>query len=1247
MRIVIDMQGAQAENKNRGIGRYSLALTQGLVRHSGNHEIILALNGALADTIEPLRAAFQHELPQSAIRVWRPVTPARHLEPDNDWRRVASEKLYEAFLKSLQPDVVVITSLFEGLGQDAVTSINQLTDLPVAVVLYDLIPLINRSPYLDNSVVKRWYEEKITFLQKASLLLSISESSRQEALHYLDFSKNKVVNISTDADPQFAIQAYTTNQVTSLFQKYGIEKDLVLYTGGIDHRKNIEGLISAYSHLPASLREQHQLAIVCSMAEPDKIRLKALACSEGLETHELVLTDFVPEEDLIALYNLCKVFVFPSWHEGFGLPALEAMRCGAVVIGSNTSSLPEVIGTKEALFDPHDCRDITRKLKQVLTDNGLRQRLKQYAIEQAKSFSWDQTARLALSALENQFLDKNIYLAPTKKNHCHTKKPKLAYISPLPPERSGISDYSAELLPALAEYYNIDVVVDQKRVDNLWVKEHCKIISPANFIETSLGYDRVLYHFGNSPFHKHMFNLLEKVPGVVVLHDFFISGVVDYIDSKGLNPGFLSKELYDGHGYVGLISQFHGENVGWHYPCNNFVLNHAKGIVVHSEFSKVLARKWYPHNNYFAQWSLIPHLRVLEEINDIKKHLAREKLNIPSDSFLVCSFGMLVKTKLNDRLLDAWLSSELANDEKCKLIFVGELDNGDYGQKIKEKIKNSGLAHRIHIIGWADHQVFKNYLEAADIGVQLRSMTRGETSGTVLDCMNYGLATIVNANGSMAELPEKAVWKLEDEFEDHALTHAIEQLWHSSEMRNRLSNNARKVIEIEHSPEACARKYYNYIENLYNGFNISLERLIESVVQPDLTDIGTLKDLKNLACIIDYNIPNQMAQPQLLVDISELVQRDARSGIQRAVRSLLKEWLKNPPKGYRVEPVYAMTDRPGYFYARTFTLQFLECPEGILNDEPISYSNGDVFVGLDLNHHVASAQKDYITTLRRSGVYISYVIYDLLPIQYPQFWEPQHNVKKLHHDWLEVVTRYDSAICISQSVADELDEWVQEHGKPRERPLCIDWFHLGADVENSNPSLGVPTDAEKVLNHLRARTSFLMVGTLEPRKGYSEVLDCFDKLWQRNEDINLVIVGKKGWLVDNLIERLSTHPQLDSKLFWLDGVSDQYLDKVYKASSCLIAASYGEGFGLPLIEAAQNGLPIIARDIAVFREVAGASASYFGSSEPENLANIIEQWISLYKEEKHTPYKEITWLTWEQSAMMLSEKLSKNGAFNV
>jgi len=385
MRIVVDMQGAQSLNsRNRGVGRYTESIVKAMIRNRGDHEIVLALNGAFEESARILREQFEALLPKQNIHVWYAAAPVAHADKANRWRRESSELTYEAFLTSLRPDFIYIASYFEGFGDDSITSIHALqTNVPVAVTLYDLIPYLYAKPYLENPLFKDWYLEKIEHLRRADLWLAISESSRSEGIEHLDLSPEWSVNMSADVDAWFRPEQVPSQRETALRSKYGLTKPLVLYTGGIDHRKNVEGMIRAFALLPPELRQSHQLAIVCSIQPASRDALMRLAKQVGLDAADVVCTGFVPDEDLLALYNLCRLFVFPSWHEGFGLPVLEAMRCGAPVIGANTSSVPEVIGWDDALFDPKSDDAIANQMQRGLTDDSYRQALIEHGKRQA------------------------------------------------------------------------------------------------------------------------------------------------------------------------------------------------------------------------------------------------------------------------------------------------------------------------------------------------------------------------------------------------------------------------------------------------------------------------------------------------------------------------------------------------------------------------------------------------------------------------------------------------------------------------------------------------------------------------------------------------------------------------------------------------------------------------------------------------------------------------------------------------
>lgn len=1246
MRIVIDMQGAQTASRFRGIGRYTVSLVKAMVQLRKDHEIIIVLNGLYADTIEPIRAEFSELLPINNIRVWAAIEPIDGKDFANDKRRKMAELVRESFLASLKPDVVLISSLFEGFDENAVTSIGELGQfVPTAIVLYDLIPLIYREAYLQDTSFERWYENKLDHFRRADLLLAISLSSGREAVKYLNFSDQAVVNISTACDAIFHPMIIEKSQRERLNYSYGIKKPFVLYTGGIDQRKNISGLFHAFSQLPSTLRQKHQLVLVGRELLVLREHFINLALECGLTADELVLTGYVEDEELALLYNACTLFVFPSWHEGFGLPVLEAMNCGRAVIAANSSSLPEVVGRADALFRPHDISDMSKKMAEVIGNENFRIELEYHSLEQAKQFSWDATAVRAFDALHALHIKHQNKECVSSVSH-YLPRPRLAYISPLQPVRSGIADYSAELLPELSRHYEIDVIVAQTTVTDPWVIANSTIRDVDWFLKNSYLYDRVLYHFGNSQYHQHMFDLLEKIPGVVVLHDFFLSGVTAWI-LEGIQPNKFVRELYHGYGYKAVHEYFNAKDISdvvWKYPCNKTVLENTQGVIVHSENSQRLAEQWL--GKAFAKdWFVIPHLRNPIKMSDWTS--ARLALGLDNNAFIISSFGLLNSSKQNHRLLEAWLASPLSKDKNCLLVFVGENQLDNYGMELETSIRKSGLSNQVRITGWTDTLQFRQYLAATDVGVQLRTLSRGETSGTVLDCMNYGLPTIVNANGSMADLPSDAVWMLPDEFKNIELIQALTTLWKDKLQRDVLGKRAREVILTQHSPRICGEKYVQAIERYYAQAQSGQEGLIKAISK--IEGVSTSEqDFLLLAQSIAQNQP-PLQTKQLLIDISALVNHDLKTGIQRVVRSILVELLKNQPKGYRVEPIYATAHQMGYRYARQFTLKFLDCPDHVLIDGPVEIFNGDIFLGLDLQPDIIPQQTEFYAYLMRIGVKVYFMIYDLLPVLQPQVF-PEGTFTGFSL-WLNTIVKADGAVCISHAVADEMIEWLSAYNSKRYLPFKLGWFHLGADITSSLPTTGFPGDYGKVLVSISSRITFLMVGTIEPRKGYLQTILAFEQLWAYGVDVNLVIVGNEGWkpLPDNerrtipeIVTKIQNSNELNHRLFWLEGISDEYLEKIYTASACLIAASEGEGFGLPLIEAAQHKLPIIARDIPVFREVSGNNAYYFSGLEAADLVYTVNTWLMLDKENKVPQSYDMPWLTWQQSVQNLLNVVLEN-----
>ena len=801
----------------------------------------------------------------------------------------------------------------------------------------------------------------------------------------------------------------------------------------------------------------------------------------------------------------------------------------------------------------------------------------------------------------------------------------------MPPAKTGIADYSAELLPELARYYDIKVIVDQETVDNAWISTNFSVHDIAWLEKNATRFDRILYQFGNSHYHKHMFSLVRRFPGIVVLHDFYLGHVVGWMDDTGYMPGAIVEALYHSHGYPGIAkAAVEGRDAAiWAYPMNKAVLDHATGVIVHSRYAIEAATRWYGPEAPL-DWHVVPALRVVPRLADRRE--VRQRIGVFEDDFLICSFGHIGPSKQNHRLLKSFLASRLAADRHCRLVFVGENNFGYYDSSMLELIETSEARDRICITGYASVELYHDFLAAADVAVQLRTLSRGETSRSVLDVLGHGIPLIVNAHGPMAELPEDCVIMLPDEFVACDLVGALEALWKDPGRRAHMGEMAREWVRQHHHPARVGEIYRDVIEVCAaHAPSRRYPTLLTDIAKEYCdADLGPT-EIEQLARCVAANLPRRF-QRQLLLDISVLVQTDLHTGIQRVVRNLMGLLLEDDTLSLRVEPVYYHDGR--YLYARRFVEKILGSPRIPFEDRPVEPGPRDIFLGIDLALYIFPEAEAEFSKFRALGASICFVVYDLLPMLRRDCFPPE----EFEHfsQWMKsVVTLADKLICISRTTAEDVQQWVQEHPTARSTPLEIDHFHLGADDPGSRATIGMPEGFSDVMAAIALRATFLAVGTVEPRKGYAQLLAGFDLLWRNDIKVNLVIVGKQGWMVEALSEKLRHHPQLGTRLFWLERASDENLRVIYAVSTALIAASEGEGFGLPLIEAARLHVPIIARDLRVFREVMGDDAYYFSGLAPEDLAAAVVSWMELKATYRAPMGSRIRWLTWQASKEQL------------
>jgi glycosyltransferase involved in cell wall biosynthesis len=298
----------------------------------------------------------------------------------------------------------------------------------------------------------------------------------------------------------------------------------------------------------------------------------------------------------------------------------------------------------------------------------------------------------------------------------------------------------------------------------------------------------------------------------------------------------------------------------------------------------------------------------------------------------------------------------------------------------------------------------------------------------------------------------------------------------------------------------------------------------------------------------------------------------------------------------------------------------------------IEIEAGDKLVLLDASWGMA---EEYLPILRRisdRGARIISVIYDLIPLLQPSSVSP--DLTKKFKEWFEaVVLKSDAVMCISECVATEFCEYVARNDYPPRPHFRVGWWRLGADFE---PVKCGPVSAKAREIAGDGAPFFLSVGTLEPRKGYSIALAAFELLWRAGSEARYVVIGRRGWQSQSIELRIEQHPEYGRRLFWLDDASDADLRYCYERAQALVYASAFEGFGLPLVEAARHGLPIIASDLPIFHEIGGDHPRYFELLDAADLAQKIQDALDAPTRKLLAPV-----YTWDDSASTLINIVSK------
>lgn len=482
---------------------------------------------------------------------------------------------------------------------------------------------------------------------------------------------------------------------------------------------------------------------------------------------------------------------------------------------------------------------------------------------------------------------------------------------------------------------------------------------------------------------------------------------------------------------------------------------------------------------------------------------------------------------------------------------------------------------------------------------------------------------------------------------EHMLFNPHDTLDISRQIKALFSGDQNKATSVQQKEHALSFTWERTVQ-------LALEALREAAFSAKVQKAGSLiepLEKRSITLAREVRLPDEVKidcfaraeindrhTPRLIVDTTATIISNAGTGIQRVVTKIAEN-ITNISDD-KVDSIIAFSNSPEGWYS---------VPEGNLgcnvNDiktkgEKIFLYGSDHVLMLDCSWPFYPYHLNNLSHIRLRGGHVTSCLYDLVPIKTPGF--TREGTPEIFTRWFKAALEYSTGfVCISKSVADELIQFLEKINFPKS--LKVAYWPLGADFGTQNTTLkngGGLTEG---------RRSFLMVGTLEPRKGHKVALDGFDELWRRGVDVQLTLVGKLGWNASHLVARMQSHPEWNKRLFWNSKASDTELQAYYATSDCLLSTSFAEGFGLPIVEAGYFGKPIIASDIPVFREVSSKSHSsrFFEPGNACALANAIESFVH---ERETIVLQSVSfqrWENWAESAAALKKVILDDKWYHV
>lgn len=822
MRVGLDFRllSAGGNTIHRGTGRYTQQQLREVLRLDRSHQYVLFCrqDADFAALLPEIAAA-----PNVSFSLLPPLEGRSSAELNRPQDVLRSTEELQRAIDAAEVDVFHLT--IPAHLHDLVAF---RLDGPVVATHYDLIPRIFSGHYLQEAAVRDLYERALGLIRRADRVVAISHHVRQEAVSYLGIPPERIRVAWPIADPCFQPLPEKERERTLARwrERLGLPGGFALTVSHVHHTKNLRTLFTAWALLPERVRRELPLVLACDLHPAEVATVQEWARERGIEPH-LRLTGFIPDQELAAFYNAASLYVHPSRYEGFGLPVLEAMRCGTPVIAGTASSLPEVVGDAGVLFDPEDPRDLARAVEALWSDPAARRETGERGLARAMTFQAGDLGRQTLAAYEEA--------AAAGRDHVGKigTSLRLAVWTPLPPQESGIADYSAELLREVVRWADVDLYVDEGVLPSPEVAEcgPVRLFTAFRRQHRRRPYDAALVQLGASFYHLYMKEALRTppaLPTIVTLHD-LTWGALLFREAALVGEEEAFRQVLEQSEGPAAAAEHAAilagdpaelparmEDFLNRHPVLGQVMAASAAQIVHlpravedltARYAEAGARLFT-----FPMGVEDPRLSLhYTGWNDL-----RPRLGISSASFVAAAFGVAHPVKRLDAAVRALarVAAELPQADPVLLIAGGFADPG-YRKELESLAADLGIGGSLRILGRTSQRDFELALLTCDVVVNLRYPFRHQMSATLMRGVAAGRPLLITDVPEWSHFPESFCLRVQpDEREVESLGGHLLGLARDPARRRAMGEAARRFWEENATPAHMAAGYRRVLEEV-------------------------------------------------------------------------------------------------------------------------------------------------------------------------------------------------------------------------------------------------------------------------------------------------------------------------------------------------------------------------------------------------------------------------------------------------